>query len=46
VFKSEEIRPGVVFDYDVEDKLLGIEMLDMSERTDNPCELTMELMGE
>jgi hypothetical protein len=26
--------------------LLGIEMLDMSERTDNPCELTMELMGE
>ena len=46
VFKSEEIRPGVVFDYDVEGKLLGIEMLDMSERTDNPCELTMELMGE
>ena len=46
VSKSEEIRPGVVFDYDVEDKLLGIEMLDMSERTDNPCELTMELMGE
>ena len=46
VVESEEIRPGVVFDYDVEDKLLGIEMLDMSERTDNPCELTMELMGE
>jgi uncharacterized protein YuzE len=46
VVKSEEIRPGVVFDYDVEGKLLGIEMLDMSERTDNPCELTMELMGE
>ncbi len=46
VFKREEIRPGVVFDYDVEDKLLDIEMLDMSERTDNPCELTMELMGE
>ena len=46
VVESEEIRLGVVFDYDVEDKLLGIEMLDMSERTDNPCELTMELMGE
>ena len=46
VAESEEIRPGIVFDYDVEDKLLGIEMLDMSERTDNPCELTMELMGE
>jgi uncharacterized protein YuzE len=46
VVKSEEIRPGVVFDYDVEGKLLGIEMLDMSERTDNPSELTMELVGE
>ena len=46
VVKSEEIRPGVVFDYDVEGKLLGIEMLDMRERTDNPRELTMELVGE
>jgi uncharacterized protein YuzE len=36
VAQSEEIRPGVVFDYDVEGNLLGIEMLDVSERTDNP----------
>ena len=46
VFKSEEIRPGVVFDYDLEGKVLGIEMLDVSERTDNPRELAMELVGE
>ena len=46
VVESEEIRPGVVFDYDVEGKVLGIEMLDMSERTDNPRELAMELVGE
>ena len=39
VAESEEIRPGVVFDYDVEGKVLGIEMLDVSERTDNPREL-------
>ncbi len=46
VAESEEIRPGVVFDYDAEGKVLGIEMLDMSERTDNPRELAMELVGE
>ena len=45
VSKSEEIRPGVVFDYDVDGKVLGIEMLDVSERTDNPRELAMELVG-
>ena len=45
VAESEEIRPGVVFDYDVEGKVLGIEMLDVSERTDNPRELAMELVG-
>ena len=46
VAESEEIRPGLVFDYDVEGKVLGIEMLDVSERTDNPRELAMELVGE
>ena len=46
VAEREEIRPGVVFDYDVEGKVLGIEMLDVSERTDNPRELAMELVGE
>ena len=45
VAESEEIRPGVVFDYDVDGKVLGIEMLDVSERTDNPRELAMELVG-
>ena len=46
VVESEEIRPGVVFDYDAEGKVLGIEMLDVSERTDDPRELAMELVGE
>ena len=27
------------------DRLLGIEMLDVSQRTDNPRELAMELVG-
>jgi uncharacterized protein YuzE len=46
VAESEEIRPGVVFDYDAEGNVLGIEMLDVSERTDNPRELAMEFVGE
>jgi uncharacterized protein YuzE len=44
--ESEIIRPGIVFDYDVEGKVLGIEFLDVSERTDNPRELVMELVAE
>ncbi|MEN9473254.1 MAG: hypothetical protein RLZZ495_1343 [Pseudomonadota bacterium] len=42
---SEEVRPGVVFDYDVEGRVLGIEMLDVSRCTDNPHEIAMELVG-
>ena len=46
VVESNEIRPGVVFDFDADGRVLGIEMLDVSERTDNPRELAMELVGE
>ena len=45
VDSSDEIRPGVVFDFDAEGRVLGIEMLDVSLRTDNPRELAMELIG-
>lgn len=45
VVESEEVRPGVVFDFDADGKVLGIEMVDVSERTDNPRELAMELVG-
>ena len=45
VFDSDEVRPGVVFDFDAEGRVLGIEMLDVSLRTDNPRELAMELIG-
>jgi len=46
VVESDEVRPGMVFDFDADGKVLGIEMLDVSERTDNPRELAMELVGE
>jgi uncharacterized protein YuzE len=46
VIESEEVRPGVVLDFDDQGQVLGIEMLDVSERTDNPRELAMELIGD
>ena len=45
VAESDEIRPGVVFDFDADGKVLGIEMLDVSLRADNPREIAMELVG-
>jgi hypothetical protein len=39
VAESEEVRPGVVFDFDAAGRVLGIEMLDVSQRTDNTREL-------
>ena len=45
VAESDEVRPGVVFDFDADGQVLGIEMLDVSLRTDNPRELAMELVG-
>jgi len=45
VIESDEVRPGVVFDFDAAGRVLGIEMLDVSQRTDNPRELAMELVG-
>ena len=45
VAESDEIRPGVVFDFDASGRLLGIEMLEVSLRTDKPHELGLELVG-
>ena len=43
--ESDEVRPGVVLDFDSSGRVLGIEMIDVSERTDNPRELAIELIG-
>ena len=31
VVESEEVRPGIVFDFDAEGRLVGVEVLDASE---------------
>lgn len=33
---SEEVADGIVVDYDAEDRIVGVEILDASKRTDDP----------
>ena len=44
VADSDEVRPGVVLDFDASGKVLGIEMLSVSLRADKPHEMTVELI--
>jgi uncharacterized protein YuzE len=46
VAMTDEVRPGVMFDYDAKGRVLGIEMLDVSTRTDNPREMAFEMMSQ
>ena len=45
VVDSDEVRDGVVLDYDASGRVLGIEVLNLSQRADNPREMAFELMG-
>lgn len=45
VADSDEVRPGVVLDFDASGRVLGIEMLDVSLRADNPREMAFELIA-
>lgn len=36
---SEEVADGIVVDYDTEGRIVGIEILDASKRTDDPAVL-------
>jgi uncharacterized protein YuzE len=39
VQESEEVVDGIVVDYDAESRIVGIEILDASKRTDDPTVL-------
>ena len=45
VADSDEVREGVVLDYDAGGKVLGIELLNVSKRADNPREMAFELLA-
>ncbi|GIV77796.1 DUF2283 domain-containing protein [Litorilinea aerophila] len=42
--ESEEIRPGVILDYDASDNVVGIEILGLSQRV--PAEMLKSLQFE
>lgn len=45
VADSDEVRDGVVLDYDASGRVLGIEVLDLSRRATNPREMAFELVA-
>jgi uncharacterized protein YuzE len=44
VVESEEIRPGVILDYDASDNVVGVEILGLSKRV--PAEVLQTLQFE
>jgi uncharacterized protein YuzE len=44
IVESEEIRPGVILDYDASDNVVGIEILGLSKRV--PAEMLKRLQFE
>ncbi len=45
VADSDEVRPGVVLDFDADGRVLGVELLDVSTRTANPREMAFEMLA-
>ncbi|MCG2589456.1 DUF2283 domain-containing protein [Rhodohalobacter sulfatireducens] len=43
IAESDEDKPGIIIDYDKEGKIVGIELLDASQRTDNPSSVVYEV---
>jgi uncharacterized protein YuzE len=42
VAESDESKPGIIFDYDDQGRILRIEILDASERTETPFKVEFE----
>lgn len=46
VAESDEIRPGVILDFDQEGRVVAIEILDASRRMDAPDAMRFEISAE
>ena len=42
IVDSDEVQPGIIFDYDKAGNTVGIELLDASRRVDNPYSLSYD----
>jgi uncharacterized protein YuzE len=45
VVESDEVKEGVILDYDADGRVVGIEILDASRRADNPREMAFEILA-
>lgn len=43
--ESDEDKPGVIFDYDRDGNIVGLEVLDASQRMENPRALEYSVTG-
>ena len=43
--ESDEDKPGVIIDYDKDGNIVGMEILDVSKRIDNPRAVDYAVMG-
>lgn len=43
VEESDEVKPGVILDYDAAGNVVGIEMLDASRRMENPTSVELSV---
>jgi uncharacterized protein YuzE len=44
--ESDEDKPGVILDYDKDDNIVGLEILDASKRMENPKSIEYVVEGE
>ncbi|MFN2268348.1 MAG: DUF2283 domain-containing protein [Desulfonatronovibrio sp.] len=42
IVESEEVRPGIILDFDAKNQVVGLEILDISKRTDKKNLSTMQ----
>ncbi len=43
VEESDEVKPGVILDYDAEGNVVGLEILDASRRMENPAAVELSV---
>ena len=43
--ESDEDKPGVILDYDKEGNVVGLEVLNASQRIENPCAVDYAVTG-